>query len=212
MEPFTTLHGPAAALLLPNIDTDVITPMRRIVGGGGRAALARYAFEPLRYLEEDVPDSDFVLEQPAYRGAPILLAGPNFACGSSRETAVWALHELGFRCVVAPSFGDIFFKNCFQNGLLPIVLAQETVEALALEARAEGGHAPAFEVDLERTELGTPSGRRIPFEVHPARREALLGGLDDIGLSLRREAEIAAFQARDRRARPWVYALGDRGR
>jgi 3-isopropylmalate/(R)-2-methylmalate dehydratase small subunit len=207
MEPFAPLHGPAVPLLLANLDTDVITPMRRIVGGGGRAALAHYAFEPLRYLEEDVPDPDFVLNRPEYAAAPILLAGPNFACGSSRETAVWALHELGFRCVVAPSFGDIFFKNCFQNGILPVVLPQAEVEALAAEARAEGGVAPDFRLDLEQCALTTPSGRRVAFGVHPARRAALLAGLDDIGLTLQRERDIAAFQARDRVARPWIYDL-----
>ena len=206
MEKFTTVRGPAAPLMLRDVDTDVIIPMRRLVGGGGD--LSRYAFEPLRYGEQgaDGPENpDFVLNRPEYRNAAILLAGPNFACGSSREPAVWVIKGMGFRCVIAPSFGDIFYKNCFQNGLLPIALPLEEVERLAEEARRAGAR---FAVDLEATEITTPGGRRVPFEVNPARREALLRGLDDLGLTRQREAEIAAFQAADRKRRPWIYEVG----
>lgn len=202
MQPFTRITGTAAPLLLHSIDTDVISPMKRLLEGGD--ALVRYAFEPLRYLPDGRPNPGFPLNRPAWKGASILLAGPNFACGSSRETAVWALAGLGFRCVIAPSFGDIFFKNCFQNGLLAIVLPLPEVEALAAEAESGG-----FAVDLERREITAPSGRSVPFDVHPRRRHALLAGLDEIELTLQREPAIAAFQARDRRARPWIYETAE---
>lgn len=209
MEPFTTVRSPATPLMLRDVDTDVIIPMRRLVAAGG-GDLARYAFEPLRYGEggaEGPLDPDFLLNRPEYREAEILLAGPNFGCGSSREPAVWALRALGYRCVIAPSFGDIFFKNCFQNSVLPIVLPMQEVEALAAEARAPGAR---FVVDLERTTITTPAGRSVPIEVNAARREALLEGLDDIGLTLKRASAIAAFQAADRARRPWIYSVAER--
>ena len=200
-EPFTLLRGIAAPLLVDDIDTDTITPMGRVLEGP--RALVEYEFEPLRYLRDGRPNPDFVLNQPAYRNARILLCGQNFACGSSRETAVWAVAGLGIRCVVAPSFGDIFFSNCFKNGLLPIVLPRAEVEALAAEAAAG-----ELTVDLERCEIATPSGRTLEFAVTPFRRRALLAGLDEIDSTLAREPEIAAFQARDRPARPWIYDRG----
>ena len=201
MEPWTNITGVAAPLLVQSIDTDVISPMNRLLQGGD--ALLKYAFEPLRYRQDGSPNPDFVLNQPEYQGAQILLAGANFACGSSRETAVWAIAGLGFRCVIAPSFGDIFFKNCFQNGVLPIVLPTEQVAALASEAKAG-----AFHVDLQRCKITSPSGREIEFVVHPLRRAALLAGLDEIAMTLEREGEIAAFEARDREVRPWIYRFG----
>jgi 3-isopropylmalate/(R)-2-methylmalate dehydratase small subunit len=206
MERFTTIRSPAAPLMLRDVDTDVIIPMRRLVAMRG-GDLGRYAFEPLRYGEQGAdgpPKPEFVLNRPEYADAEILLAGENFGCGSSREPAVWAVRALGYRCVIAPSFGDIFFKNCFQSSLLPIVLPAQELEALAEEARAPGAR---FTVDLERTTLTTPGGRVVPFEVNAARREALLEGLDDIGLTLKREAEIAAFAAADRERRPWIHAI-----
>ena len=205
MEPLRVVRGAAAPLLLESIDTDVITPMQRILEGP--EALVRYAFEPLRYRPDGSPDPDFPLNQEAYRGAPILLAGSNFACGSSRETAVWALKGLGVRCVIAPSFGDIFFKNCFKNGLLPVRLDRAELEALAAEARPVGGVAPELVVDLEAQRITSPSGRQLPFSVNPLRREGLLAGLDELALTLRREETIAAFQREDRRRRPWTYQL-----
>jgi 3-isopropylmalate/(R)-2-methylmalate dehydratase small subunit len=201
MEPWTNITGVAAPLLVESIDTDVISPMNRLLEG--RDALLKYAFEPLRYRQDGTPNPDFVLNQPEYQGARILLAGANFACGSSRETAVWAIVGLGFRCVIAPSFGDIFFKNCFQNGVLPVVLLAAEIRALASETRAG-----AFQVDLERCKITAPSGREIEFVVHPLRRAALLAGLDEIGVTLERASEISAFQKRDREARPWIYSFG----
>jgi len=203
MEPWKTLSSVAAPLLIESIDTDVISPMKRMLEGGD--AIVKYAFEPLRYRADGSLNPDFVLNQAAYRDARILLAGPNFACGSSRETAVWAIAGLGLRCVIAPSFGDIFFKNCFQNGVLPIVLPLREVEALAAEASTG-----ELRVDLERCELVTSSGRNLPFAVHPFRRRALLAGLDDIDATLERGSEISSFQTRDALVRPWVYPASQR--
>jgi len=209
VERFTCVESVAAPLMLQNVDTDVIIPMRRIVSAKGFDDLSRCAFEPLRYGPEgaDGPENpDFVLNRAEYRGAEILLAGENFGCGSSREPAVWVIRAMGFRVIIAPSFGDIFFGNCFQCGVLPIVLPSATVEAFA-----ELAHEPdaRFVVDLERCEVTTPAGERVPFEVNLLRREGLLEGLDDIGLTCRREAEITAFQIADRDRRPWIYAPGD---
>ncbi len=203
MEKFLTLSAIAAPLLRDNIDTDVIIRIDRLVGGRPDE-LGKYAFELLRYLPDGGENPDFILNLKPYRRAQILLAGANFACGSSREPAVWALQQMGFRCVIAPSFGDIFFANCFQNGMLPIVLDRPTVEAIAAEVEADPEHG-FVTVDLEKQTIVSPSGRKIRFEIEPARREALLAGLDEIGMTMSREAEIAAFQARDRNRRPWVY-------
>jgi 3-isopropylmalate/(R)-2-methylmalate dehydratase small subunit len=199
MDSFTTVEGRAVPLVVPDIDTDVITPIKRVMEGGD--ALTRYAFEPLRYTVDGELDPACPLNQEVYREAPILLTGANFACGSSRETAVWALRGLGIRCIIAPSFGQIFFDSCFENGMLPIELAQAELDALAAEA-PEGD----VRVDLDCCEITTPGGRRIPFAVHPLQREALLTGRDSIELTLARAEAIVAFQQRDRALRPWVYA------
>jgi 3-isopropylmalate/(R)-2-methylmalate dehydratase small subunit len=204
MEPFTSVQGRAIPLLLPDIDTDVITPIERVMQGGD--ALTRYAFESLRYGSDGAPDPACPLNQEAYRAAPILLAGANFACGSSRETAVWAIRGLGIRCVIAPSFGEIFFDSCIENGLLPIALPVDELDALVAEAGTG-----ELRVDLQKCEITAPSGRVTPFAVHPLQREALLSGRDSIELTLSREAEIEAFQLRDRDLRPWVYELDPRG-
>ncbi len=201
MTPFTRVESAAAPLMLRNVDTDVIIPMRRLVQPG--AELGRYAFEALRYRgEQGEEDPGFVLNRPEYRGAEILRADENFGCGSSREPAVVALQQLGFRCVIAPSFGDIFHSHCFQRGVLPVVLPREQVLALAARAAVPGAR---FAVDLERRCVADPEGNELRFEVSALRRESLLLGLDDIELTLRRRGEIEAFQARDRRSRPWVY-------
>ena len=202
MERFTSVQGRAIPLLVPDIDTDVITPIKRVMQGGD--ALTRYAFESLRYREDGSPDPECPLNQEAYREAPIMLAGANFACGSSRETAVWAVRGLGIRCIIAPSFGEIFFDSCFENGLLPIALPVAELDTLAAEAAAD-----ELRVELERCEITAPSGRVIQFSVHPLQREALLSGRDSIELTLSREPEIEAFQLRDRELRPWVYELDD---
>lgn len=186
-----------------NIDTDVIIRIDRLVGGRPDE-VGKYAFELLRYLPDGGENPDFVLNREPFRRAQILLAGANFGCGSSREPAVWALQQMGFRCVVAPSFGDIFFANCFQNGMLPVVMERRTVEAIAAEVEADAAHG-FVTVDLQKQTIVSPSGKEFRFEIEPARREALLHGLDEIGMTMRREAEIAAFQSRDRNRRPWIY-------
>jgi 3-isopropylmalate/(R)-2-methylmalate dehydratase small subunit len=195
---FTTVRGPAAPLLLPDVDTDVLAPAH-----SGRGDLGASAFAPLRYRADGTDDPAFVLNDPRFRGAPILLAGRNFGCGSSREAAVWALQALGVRCVVAPSFGDIFAGNCVQNGLLPIALDAETIDSLALDA---AGGEP-FEVDLEALVVRAPEGAAVPFTVDATRRAQLLEGLDDLGISLRRLDDITRFQDADRVRRPWVHDI-----
>jgi 3-isopropylmalate/(R)-2-methylmalate dehydratase small subunit len=198
--PFTVVSGTAPYLPRANIDTDVIIRIERLTSLP-KEQLGRYAMEALRYRADGSDDPDFILNRPMFRGAPILLAGDNFGCGSSREGAVWALQGLGVRCVVAPSFGDIFYSNCFQNGVLPVRLPAPEVEALAA-ACADG--AP-LTVDLERRMLIAPSGAQTAFTIDPLRREALLHGLDDIGLTLRDEALIRAWQKADRAQRPWAW-------
>ncbi len=201
MQPFTVLTGPAAWLPRANVDTDVIIRIERLTTIGDRTQLGPYAMEALRYREDGSEDPAFVLNQPAFRGAPILLAGDNFGCGSSREGAVWALQGMGVRCVIAPSFGDIFFNNCFQNGMLPIRLAPEAIEALAGQC---AGGAP-ITVDLTQCTLAAPDGSVATFAIDPLRREGLLHGLDDIGLTLKDDALIRAWQATDRERRPWAW-------
>lgn len=204
MQPFTVLTGPAAWLPRANVDTDVIIRIERLTTIGDRTQLGPYAMEALRYREDGSEDPAFVLNQPAFRGAPILLAGDNFGCGSSREGAVWALQGMGVRCVIAPSFGDIFFNNCFQNGMLPIRLAPDAIEALARQC-ADG---TAMTVDLTQCTLAAPDGSAQPFAIDPLRREGLLHGLDDIGLTLKDDALIRAWQAADRERRPWAWTVG----
>jgi 3-isopropylmalate/(R)-2-methylmalate dehydratase small subunit len=200
MQAFTTLQGPAAALLQPNIDTDVIIRIERLASLE-RDALGAYALEALRYRADGSEDPDFVLNRAPFRDAPILITGPNFGCGSSREGAVWALLARGIRCVIGESFGDIFFANCFQNGVLPLRQPSETVARIATLA-ADG--APVT-VDLVSQWVVLPTGETISFEVDPMRRDALLEGLDDIGQTLKRGEVIAAWQQHDRQARPWVW-------
>jgi 3-isopropylmalate/(R)-2-methylmalate dehydratase small subunit len=200
MKAFTTLQGPAAALLQPNVDTDVIIRIERLTSVG-RDALGAYALEALRYRADGSEDPDFVLNRAPFRDAPILITGPNFGCGSSREGAVWALLARGIRCVIGESFGDIFFANCFQNGVLALRQPGETVARIALLA---AGGAP-LTVDLVSQWLVLSTGEKISFEVEPIRRAALLEGLDDIGQTLKRGDAIAAWQRQDRQARPWVW-------
>ena len=185
MQPFTRVVGPAAPFVRPNVDTDVIIRIERIAELKA-SELGPYAFEALRYNPDGMERPDFVLNQPVFRGAPILIGGANFGCGSSREAAVWALMGSGLRVVIAESFGDIFFANCFQNGLLPIILKAEVVQALA-EA-AQGG--AAFEVDLCAQTIVAPQQQVVPFQIDTQRREALLEGLDEIDRTLKRDAEI----------------------
>lgn len=204
MDSFTTLTGVAAPLMRANIDTDTIIRIERMTGTTPEQ-MGPWCFEALRFRPDGTEDPDFVLNRPAFRGAPILLAGANFGCGSSREGAVWALKHSGIRCVVAPSFGDIFANNCFQNGLLPVILPPADVEKLAAEC--EGGNARAT-VDLERQVVISPHGEEMAFRVEAIRRDALLQGLDEIGLTLRHADAIAAYKARDETARPWIWRPG----
>lgn len=206
VEKFTLLKSVAAPLMLANVDTDVIIRIERL-SKLDRGELGPWAFEALRYLPDGSENPQFLLNQPPWRGARILLAAENFGCGSSREMAVWALWDLGVRCVIAPSFGDIFYGNCFQNGLLPLRLPAAEVEALAAEARSGGAQ---ITVDLEAQQVIAPSGRAIAFDIEPGRRLALLQGLDAIGVTLTHAADIAAFQARDRMQRPWLYRQAHR--
>jgi 3-isopropylmalate/(R)-2-methylmalate dehydratase small subunit len=201
MQSFTTLQGPAAALLQPNIDTDVIIRIERLTNVE-RDALGPFALEALRYRCDGSEDSEFVLNRALFRDAPILLTGPNFGCGSSREGAVWALLARGIRCVIGESFGDIFFANCFQNGVLALRQPRETLARIATLA-ADGS---PLTVDLVSQRLVLPTGESIAFEVDPMRRAALLEGLDDIGQTLKQEASISAWQAQDHHNRPWVWA------
>ncbi|MDO8769759.1 MAG: 3-isopropylmalate dehydratase small subunit [Burkholderiaceae bacterium] len=203
MTPFTVVTGAAAHLPRANVDTDVIIRIERLTALP-KEQLGAYAFEALRYLEDGSDNPDFVLNQPIFRNAPILLAGDNFGCGSSREGAVTALKGLGLRCVIAPSFGDIFFSNCFQNGVLPIRLSAPEVNALAAAcARGE-----PLTVDLERQTIRTAAGAETVFSVDPLRREGLLHGLDDIDLTLKDDALIDAWQQADRQRRPWAWPVG----
>jgi 3-isopropylmalate/(R)-2-methylmalate dehydratase small subunit len=200
MIPFTQIAGPAAPLLRDNIDTDVIIRIERLAALE-RDQLGPYAMEALRFRPDGSEDPAFVLNERAFRSAPILLAGANFGCGSSREAAVWALMERGVRCVIAPSFGDIFFNNCIQNGLLPIRLPLARIHAVA-RAAAAGGH---FTVDLERCTVTSPDGEVSPFVIDAQQREALLLGLDEIQLTLREAESIRAWQGKDQLCRPWAW-------
>jgi 3-isopropylmalate/(R)-2-methylmalate dehydratase small subunit len=204
MDPFVTLTGPAAPLILANVDTDVIIRIERLTAED-QSQLGRYAFESLRYRPDGSEDPGFVLNQPPFRNAPILIGGPNFGCGSSREGAVIAIKMLGIRCVIAESFGDIFFGNCFQNGLLPIRLPES--EVLALADRAKAG-AP-LTVDL-RDQTVTFANQKLGFEVDPRRKQSLLEGLDDIGLTLKQMDDIRAWQAKDKLNRKWAWAPVER--
>jgi len=199
MEKFTTLSAIAAPFPQKNVDTDFIIRIERCTGTP-REELGRYAFEMARFLPGGAENPEFILNQPRYRDAKILVCGENFGTGSSREVAVWALDSMGVRCIIAPSYGQIFFSNCFQNGLLPIVLPQATVDQLAKEAAAPD--AKPFTVDLAQQTINGI----VRFEIEPRRKKMLLEGQDEIGLTLALEPKIAAFQAADRARRPWIYS------
>lgn len=200
MRAFIRATGAATPYLESNVDTDVIIRIDRLTE---RADLSRYAMEAVRYLPDGAADPACIFNQRRYLNAPILLAGENFGCGSSREGAVTALMAMGFQCVIAPSFGDIFAENCVRNGMLPIILPRDAVRALA--SQSEQGD---FTVDLEALEVETPNGQRTAFSVDPLHRQSLLEGLDEIELTLKRRAEILEWQARNRLAAPWVWKIG----
>ncbi|MCS7267519.1 MAG: 3-isopropylmalate dehydratase small subunit [Geminicoccaceae bacterium] len=201
MQPFRNLRGIAAPLPLINVDTDQIIPARHLKTIK-RTGLGVALFESLRYDDEGRERPEFVLNQPKYRNAVILITGENFGCGSSREHAPWALLDFGIRCVIAPSFADIFYNNAFKNGMLLVTLPKDRVHALMEEARTAPD--PTFEVDLEAQEIRTPSGTVERFAIDPFKRHCLLNGLDDIGLTLQHLDAIAAFEARRRQQFPWL--------
>jgi 3-isopropylmalate/(R)-2-methylmalate dehydratase small subunit len=203
-KPFNKLTAVAAPIMRGNIDTDVIIRIERLVGNSVRGTLGKWAFGSLRYLPDGAENPAFILNREPYRQAEILVTGPNFGCGSSREGAVWSLQELGIRAIIGSGFGDIFFANCFQNGILPIVVDKGVVDALAAEIEATQG-AGRVSVDLEAQTIVMPSRRQVRFEIDPRRREGLLQGLDEVALTLQRDNEIKAFQTADRTARPWIH-------
>ncbi len=212
MRKFTLLNGLVAPLDRANVDTDAIIP-KQFLKSIKRAGFGPNAFDEWRYLDHGEPgmdnsdrplNPDFVLNQPRYQGAQILLARENFGCGSSREHAPWALEDYGFRVIIAPSFADIFFNNCFKNGLLPIKLDATIVDALFSAVAANEGYK--LKVDLERQVIATPDGCEIAFEVDAFRKHCLLNGLDDIGLTLQHVDEIRAFEEKHRAAQPWLFA------
>jgi 3-isopropylmalate/(R)-2-methylmalate dehydratase small subunit len=201
MQKFIKLTGVAAPFPLRNVDTDMIIP-KQFLKTIKRTGLGKALFYELRYDQAGKENPDFVLNKPAYRSAEILVTGENFGCGSSREHAPWALLDFGFRCVIAPDFADIFFNNCFQNGILAIKLPQEQVDKLMDDA--ERGANATLSVDLEAQEIRGPDGGVIHFEIDPFRKHCLLNGLDSIGLTLEKEKAIKDFESRDASARPWA--------
>lgn len=203
MEPFTVLSGVAAPLFRADVNTDAIIPMRWLVTAT-RTGLGKGLFGGWRYRADGSEDPAFVLNQPAYRRARILIAGPNFGCGSSREHAPWAFLDFGIRCIVAPGFASIFYENCLKNGILPVVLPAPEVEELAAWAQHAGAEA-RLTVDLTRNTIVDAGGQCRSFELEPLRRAALLEGRDEIDDALQHAQAIADFQARDREARPWIY-------
>ncbi|MBT5891738.1 MAG: 3-isopropylmalate dehydratase small subunit [Chromatiales bacterium] len=205
MEKFTVLEAIAAPILRINIDTDVIIPSREMKRVS-KEGLSDGMFANWRYTEPGGREeqADFILNQEPYRQAKIILSGDNFGCGSSREHAVWALHEWGIRAIIAPGFGNIFYGNCIRNGILPVVLANDVVENIAAQVEANPANN-LVNVNLSNCTVTAADGLAHAFEIGPGDREMLLEGLDAIAVTQRRDDEILAFQARDRLKRPWIY-------
>src|SRR5690242_10430127 len=201
MEKFTTLTGVAAPMPMINIDTDCIIP-KQFLKTIKRTGLGKHLFYELRYDEQGKEKPDFVLNKPAYKKAQILVAGENFGCGSSREHAPWALLDYGIRCVISTSFADIFYNNCFQNGILPIKVSPEDLDKLMDDAN-RGANA-TLTVDLEKQEIRGPDGGTVKFEIDPFRKHCLLNGLDDIGLTLSKDDKINGYEAKASAERPWA--------
>lgn len=211
MKPFTHVKGLVFPLDRANVDTDAIIP-KQFLKSIKRSGFGPYLFDEWRYLDHGEPDmdcsrrplnADFPLNWPRYQGAQILLARENFGCGSSREHAPWAIEDHGFRAMIAPSFADIFFSNSYRSGLLPVVVAAETVDRLFRECSA--AEAYALEIDLPSQTVTTPSGERIAFDITPHRKNCLLDGLDEIGLTLQHVDAITAFEQQHRRLQPWLF-------
>jgi 3-isopropylmalate/(R)-2-methylmalate dehydratase small subunit len=206
MEKFTVLTGVAAPMLMTNINTDLIAPSHFPGKKPEEAVLMpmrEKMFANLRYFPDGSRKPDFVLDEPRYRDARFILAGPNFGCGSSRETAVWSLQEAGIRCVVAPSFGDIFHDNSYQNGLLPLKLPMEDIERIA--AALDRSNASEMTIDLEHCQLRVPGMEPVTFDLPDERRLPLLEGMDQLGFMMRSEADIVAFEQTHEQERPWAY-------
>ena len=201
MDKFTTLTGIAAPMPLVNIDTDMIIP-KQFLKTIKRSGLGVNLFDELRYDRDGNENPDFVLNQPAYRDAQILIAGDNFGCGSSREHAPWALLDFGIRCVISTSIADIFFNNCFKNGILPVVLPQDAVDALMEDAN-RGANA-RITVDLESQTVTASDGTSFAFDIDPFRKHCLMNGLDDIGLTMKKAPSIDAYESQMAQARPWI--------
>jgi 3-isopropylmalate/(R)-2-methylmalate dehydratase small subunit len=201
MDKFDTLTGVAAPLEIMNVDTDMIIP-KQYLKTIARTGLGRGLFSEMRFREDGSENPDFVLNKPAYRNAKILIAGDNFGCGSSREHAPWALLDFGVRCVISTSFADIFYNNCFKNGILPIKVSQAELEKLMDDA--ERGANAVLTIDLAAQEIRGPDGGVIKFDIDPFRKHCLLEGLDEIGLTLQKAEKIADFEAQAAAARPWA--------
>ncbi len=201
MQPFTKLSGVAAPLPMVNVDTDMIIP-KQFLKTTKRTGLGSALFFEMRTRPDGSENPDFVLNKPAYKNAKLLIAGTNFGCGSSREHAPWALLDFGIRCIIAPSFADIFYNNCFKNGVLPIALPQSEVDQLMGDASL--GANAVVAVDLEKQEIARPDGTKIHFDIDPFRKQCLLNGWDDIGLTMRHEKEISEFESRRRLTEPWI--------
>lgn len=201
MEKFTKLTGVAAPMPVVNIDTDMIIP-KNYLKTIKRTGLGKGLFADMRYLADGSENPDFVLNKPAYRHAKIIVAGDNFGCGSSREHAPWALADFGVRCVISTSFADIFYNNCFKNGILPIIVSPEDLEKLMDDA--DRGANAIITVDLENMEISGPDGGVLKFDLDEFRRHCLLNGLDDIGLTMRKAASIDAFEQRNAKEHPWA--------
>lgn len=211
MQAFMQLKGLVAPLDRANVDTDAIIP-KQFLKSIKRSGFGPNAFDEWRYLDRGEPgmdnskrplNKDFVLNQPRYQGASILLTRENFGCGSSREHAPWALEDYGFKVIIAPSFADIFFNNCFKNGMLPIVLSAEIVDVLFNQVAANEGYK--LDVDLSAQTVTTPGGEVYPFEVDAFRKHCLLNGLDDIGLTMQQQDKIKAFEEKHRQSQPWLF-------
>ncbi len=201
MDKFTTLTGVAAPLDMINIDTDMVIP-KQYLTTIERTGLGRGLFHEMRYNADGSDNPDFVLNKPAYRDASILVTGENFGCGSSREHAPWALLDFGFRCVIAPSFADIFYNNCFKNGILPIHLAQEDVDKLLEDA--ERGANATITIDLEGQTITGPDGGEIKFELDEFKKHCLMNGLDEVGLTMEIEDKITSFEDGRKATQPWL--------
>ena len=201
MEKFEKLSGVAAPFDMINIDTDKILP-KQFLKTIKRTGLGANLFTEMRYLENGSENPEFILNKSAYRNSQIIVAGDNFGCGSSREHAPWALLDFGIKCIISTSFADIFFNNCFKNGILPIVVSKEELEQLMSDA--ENGSNSILDVDLERQQIGRPNGEKISFEVDEFRKHCLLNGLDEIGLTMEKQSKIDTFEKQHQYNQPWL--------